>query len=258
LTSTSLGLRSGVFKRLRVQNPPALLFDGGDAIAGPGAEHPEPLTDLVLESMALLAYDAIVPGELELGRGRAFLENHPELPWVCANLAPGDGSASPVPEVRWLESQGLRVAVTGCVDPLLYYGLPGIFDGGQPEWLVTDPVDRIGSLVPTLRESGADRVILIAHAEAAEYAERLVAIPGIDVLIFGHAPGGESTFETLEGTPVILPGPGAREIAQLTLETTGDRPPVVRHRIWNLKMETEGDPRIDALVAAYRDSFEAP
>ena len=107
-----LARRVAVVKRLKAENPEALLVDAGSQT--PDAESVE----IVCGILAMTPYDAIGVGAADVGLGDAFFKaaGAHALPLVsAAPEAPGDGSACP--SMRFVSKGDVRWAVTSVAGP---------------------------------------------------------------------------------------------------------------------------------------------
>lgn len=255
----SLALRSGVFKRLRSSHDAFLVLDGGDAVPTDSVFHYRELAGLVLDAMAAMHYDAAVPGETELALGPAtVIAAARRIPYVCANLSLSQGDSLGIPAVRYLAAGDHTVAVTGYVDPLLYYGLPGMFEHGDPPFLVRDPLDALGPVVQEARKR-ADLVVLLAHAAPDQVALLLPQLPGVGAVVVGHAPGEHTRFDTIGAVPVVYPNLRSREVAQIRLavDAAGTATDAF-HRTWDLRQASPEDPAVVDLVKRFEDEYGTP
>lgn len=255
----SLALRSGVFKRLRTSHEAFLVLDGGDAVPTDSVFEYRDLAGLVVDAMARMPYDAAVPGETELALGpEAVIAEAARIPLVCANLSLTGGGDLGIPPVRWVEAGGRTVAVTGYLDPLLYYGQPDLFDHGEPPFLVRDPLEALGPVLAEAREN-ADLIVLLAHAGPDQLAGLLPQLPGVGVVVLGHAPQERTRFETVGGVPVVYPGRRSREVAQIRVEVgPGGAATDAFHRVWDLRQVGPEDPAVDTLVKQYQEEHGSP
>jgi 2',3'-cyclic-nucleotide 2'-phosphodiesterase (5'-nucleotidase family) len=259
LQGGSYGLRNAVFKQARAYTYPAVIVDAGDFVPAEDESLREELTGLVLEAMELMSSDAIGLGGLEIAMGPEFLaEAASRLPLVCANLDwKGEGVVE-IPSVRWVKEGDLRVAITGYVDPMLYYDRPGVMENLNHDLLLLDPVE---SLRPVLEElkTAADLVIVLAHADISQVQECLGQLEGIDVMVQGHEPETVEASIQIEGVELMIPGPRSRQVAQLTLvlDEHGD---VLerRARVWHLKRQLRSDKKLDDLVRQFETTHRAP
>jgi len=243
-----------VFQRARAGAKPCLVLDGGDFVPERGDSLHAERTELMLEAMAIMAYDAVGLGEGELLLGPAFLsEAAARLPLVCANLRLGPGREGDIPPVRYLERDGRTVAVTGYVDPLLYYEQPGALDVPMDSLLVLDPVETLTPIIQDLR-GRVDLIVVLAHGSLDQTRDWIARVPGTDAVVQGHEPGLSRAASLCEDTYLMLTGPRSRQVGQLNLTLDGEGTLVsVSYKLFDLK-KARGfpDTRLETLV----DEFE--
>jgi 2',3'-cyclic-nucleotide 2'-phosphodiesterase/3'-nucleotidase len=234
-----------LIKAARAEAPNSLLFDNGDLLQG------NPLGDLVARVKPLapgevhpaykvlnrLGVDAANIGNHEFNYGLPFLRQAiagAAFPYVSANVVEADGSGKPaftpyvLLERRLRDESGreraLKIGVIGFVPPKIM------------EWdrqhlagriATLDILDTARRYVPQLRAQGADLVVAIAHSGiekveqphmAENIAIQLAQVPGIDVLLLGHAhaefpseafagfPGVDLQRGSIHGVPAVMPG----------------------------------------------------
>ena len=228
----------------------SLLFDNGDLLQG------NPMGDLVAKVRPLqdgqvhpaykvmnqLAYDAANFGNHEFNYGLPFLRRSIQganFPYVNANVYLDDKDKDSAnakhaftPYVlldrQFKDAQGqrhsLKVGVIGFVPPQIMQWDKANLEGRV---VVRDMVDVARKYVPEMRARGAQLVIVIPHSgfekgEVGQFAEnavsRLAEIPGVDVILFGHAhaefpspafaayPKVDITRGTINGVAAVMPG----------------------------------------------------
>lgn len=241
-----LARAAGLVSALRADAANTLLFDNGDFLQG------SPLGDYVAFSSGLgsgdlhpmiaamnrLGYDAATVGNHEFNYGLDFMRNalaRANFPVVVANVvgtAAGPGSTILPPWIildRQVRDGGgrmhlLRVGVIGLLPPQT-----GIWDRDHLEGRVQfrDMVETAATLVPVIRQAGADIVVALAHTGIGESeampgmenaAIPLAQIEGLDALLMGHShqvfpsaafagrPGIDATRGTIAGTPAVMAG----------------------------------------------------
>lgn len=252
---------ASLIRQNRKEAANTLLFDNGDFLQG------NPLADYVFEQarptpasahpmiavMRELAYDAATLGNHEFNYGLDFLEASLEgasFPFVCANVERAGGVPFLPPHVVLERSftddagaqQALRIGVIGFVTPQIMVWdkarLAGKLQSG-------DIVLAAKRLVPELR-SRCDLVVALCHSgisandwvEGEEHAAlHLAAVPGIDVIMTGHAhrllpgkdyagvKGVDAVAGRLNGIPAVMPGFWGSHlgIIDLTLKPENDR-----------------------------------
>jgi 2',3'-cyclic-nucleotide 2'-phosphodiesterase (5'-nucleotidase family) len=198
-----------------------------------------------------VGYDALGLGELELELGVPYLAGAADrLPLVCANLSPDPRLEGKIPRLRWVEAGGRRIAVTAYVDPVVYYEWPHAFDPGEPA--LTDPASALAEVMK--EATGADMVVLLAHAPREAIEDLVPQLPGIDVVVQGHDPEGPRNG-LIGGVYFIIPGGHSRDVSLLTLIHDAQGKVVqVQPRTWTLAKMTEGDPRLDAMLKTFMDA----
>lgn len=227
-----------------------LLVDGGDFVPPAGDSLRTDLAAFMIEGMARMAYHAVGPGELELELGPAYLhEAAGRLPLVSANLTENGAPVPGIPRVRTLDLGGYRVAVTGYIDPLLFYEWPGAFQ--QQELAVEDPVE---SLAAALAGVEADVTVLLAHAERASIEDVLERVPGVDVTVQGHKPTGSKGVGRLGDSLFLVPGYRSRDVRLATVRFGENGIPYsAGYRIYRLQAFGNFDPELERMVAAFQE-----
>jgi len=219
-----------------------LLFDNGDFLQG------NPLADYVFEQappmggaphpivaiMRDLGYDAATVGNHEFNFGLDFLEASlagASFPFVCANVERVGGAPFLPPHIVLERSvtddrggkQTLRVGVIGFVTPQILVWDKARLAGKLQS---SDIVLTAKRLVPELR-TRCDLLVALCHSgisskewvEGEEHAAlHLADVPGIDVILTGHAhrvfPGKDyegvkdvdAAAGRLKGVPAVMPG----------------------------------------------------
>ena len=239
-----------LIKAARGQVRNSLLFDNGDLIQG------SPLGDFVARVQPLapgqvhpaykvlneLGVDAANIGNHEFNFGLDFLRRAiagAKFPYVSANVHVAVPGARPEDEPhafapyvilprRFADEAGrvheLKVGVIGFVPPQIL-----VWDRAhlQGRLTVRDIRETAERLVPRLRAEGAQLVVAIAHSgfergPTPRFAEnsvaRLAEVPGIDMVLFGHAhaefpgpafaqhPKVDLERGTINGIPAVMPG----------------------------------------------------
>lgn len=259
LESSGLALRARILRKARRLKHPAVVVDGGDFVPGPGESLRVERAELMLDVMERLGYDAVGIGDLDLLLGPEFISRAAaRLPLVSANLQLGDHLDIEIPRVRWVTHGHRRIAITSFMDPAVFYCWPDVFETHGEDFVILDVEESLASLLQKLREE-ADVIVLLGHAPIEQMTGYLDVLPTVDVVIQGHDPQETTAHIILAGTPVMIPGPHSREVAQLTIEVleTGKSRPL-RSRLWDLKQQPGGDPDIDALVSEFVHRHGSP
>jgi 5'-nucleotidase/UDP-sugar diphosphatase len=260
---------------VRAEEKLSFLLDAGDIFTGTLAK----LTrgELPFELMITMGYDAMCIGNHEFEYGwwvlRDAMQRAP-FPVLAANLF-YDGTDIPFTQ-QWtiLERDGFRIGVVGIFGQDAATALfPPHLEGLE----VRDPVAAARTAVARLRDE-VDLVVLLTHEgktapmqtddEADPAVHRDIdadialagAVPGVDVLIGGHADAGQETpfIHPVTGTLICQTyGQGTR-LGYLKLLIDPDSGEVVGHDGRLLVVasdELEPQPVVAAKLAAYRARF---
>lgn len=235
-----------LIKAARGEVKNALLFENGDLLQGnplgdyiakikplqPGQVHP------AYKVMNALGYDAGNIGNHEFNYGLPFLRQAlagARFPVVNANvmLASEPTRQAFTPYVllsrTFTDATGqphaLKIGVIGFVPPQIMQWDQQNLAGRV---VANDIVETAKRFVPEMRGKGADLVVVIAHSGfeknetqppfAENVASQLARLPGVDVLLLGHAhaefpgeafagyPGVDLAKGSIFGTPTVMPG----------------------------------------------------
>lgn len=157
------------------------------------------------------------PTDLVSAHGTAALGKWP-MPRVLGNLTPAGRKATGEVSTHKLVSVGedLRVGVTVVVDPALAAGVAGF-----PE--TADPVEAAKEVSSTMRNEGADLVVVSVHGPRA-LAERVaLEVPGLDLVVMsGVLEGAErsrtgSVVQKKGDGYLVEPGDQVQTVTHLTL-----------------------------------------
>lgn len=285
---------------LRAGPAPTLLFDCGDFLeGGPLADflalegglrqaEPHPM----IAAMNALGYDAATLGNHDFSYGLAFLEQAlaaARFPVICSNLQ----RRGPAGSMPLRPPQTLLVVTLHPGLPPLRVGVLGLAPPQTPRWeaarlggalsasgMVAAARQRVGAL----RAVGADLVVALVHggigsggADSAEEnaALALAQLPGLDVLLLGHAhavfpapepcgqpvgdgtardrPGVDSRAGRLHGRPAVMPGQRGSHLGVVELGLRHG-PQGWRHRCLAVRAEAMAPRRAgpDSSTAAVR------
>lgn len=248
-------LRSGLFQKLRVLRDAAVFLDAGDFSPATDAENPGPLSRLMVEAMELMRYDAVCPGEQELARGAAFLRDAAaRLPLVAANLTV---EGAPIPAVRFFETGGRRIGVTGIVEPGLFYEWPGAFTEAAAGISLVDPLEALHGLEDTLR--AADAVVVLVHAGLDYVRFAGGELDWVDVFVQGHRPELERAPGRMGSAWIVEPGTLSTQIFELKLQwPRGEEGLPAQSEVWLLKQLSRSDGRIERLIKEFEAEHGLP
>ena len=231
---------------------PFLVLSGGDMWTGPAIS-----TwfegDPAVEAMNLMGYKAAAIGNHEFDFGLETLRRHAQasqFPYLSANLVKR-GTTEPPDFVRpyaIVEVMGLKIGVIGLSTLATPYTT-------HPKNIVDFDflpyADALARVVPQVKATGADAVIVLAHVCGAEMqalapqAQRL----GVDVLTAGHC--HEKIATEVAGLPLLGGGQFLQSYAKLSIEvdTTTHRVTAGKPTLVQNLAPANGGPA-DAAVAA--------
>lgn len=217
----------------------SVLLDNGDFLQGtPLAEtmaaqmDPSPLQQI----FAQLHYDAIGLGNHEFDFGLPYLERFVRgapAPVLCSNF-PVSGVQSELILERQLAGHPLHIGVLSVLPPQT-----AIWNSSHLGHLAP-PGDMVAAAqqhVASLRQRGADVVVLLAHTglaprgarEDENAARALAQIPGIDAMVCGHThrrlpgpdhhgwPDVDATAGYVGPVPAVMPGYAASDLGVIDL-----------------------------------------
>lgn len=267
---------STLVRQERARNPNTLLIDCGDTIQGTpleyvhqrqtpprGASVPDPM----MLAMNRLVYDGMTLGNHEFNFGLANLQrarSDARFPWLSANtvLAPGS-RAQPFAAYLIKSVAEVKIAVIGITTPAVpTWEKPENYAGYRFE----PGVEALRGALAALQPEHPDVVVVAAHAglegggDGENMVRRLVTVPGIDAVVFGHS-HQEVAGERMGGVLVVQPRNWGMSLARV--EFTLERTPGAAWRIADKTSEllrvtpqTAADPDILELARPYHEAAE--
>jgi len=179
-----LGRRATFLAAVRDSSRDFLLLDGGD-LFGIGVNYGKEKADLTLKAMALMNYDALVPGEKDFGFGTEYLTRRVRevgVPMLACNLFAAGTDSLLFPATREVTLRsGLRVGIIGVVGTGVRF--PAQVPAGTLD--VRSPAKTLAPLVDSLR-TRVDLVVVLAHTDRRDAQQLAEAMPGIDLVVHGH------------------------------------------------------------------------
>jgi 2',3'-cyclic-nucleotide 2'-phosphodiesterase (5'-nucleotidase family) len=188
---------------LRTARGEVLLLDAGD-YAHPDLKHEDRENWFILRTMGEMHYDAMTLGELELYRGTGYVKSiidSSKVPITLANVHL-KGQKKPIAAPYLIHQvKGVTCGIIGLMGQDFGEGKEKFIELGYE---VDDPFMTAAKLVPEVRKQ-ADLVIVLAHLGSADAFQLPKAVPGIDVIVFGHYPGTVAPTQ-VEGALTVRPG----------------------------------------------------
>lgn len=195
--------RATQLEQLRRQNENTVVVSAGDLL-GEQTEQGRIKNRFIIEGIAKLEFDAILPGERELnfsGFDRAA------LPWVLSNSSSYRSIAKY--RTRTLGT-GKRIVILGVVDPALSIG------GATLE----DPESSLDRQLAKLKPAPTDTVVVLVHGSDT-LVQSLSKNTRINLLVRGHLdePVTKSFYKTATGQPVLAAGHRGQRIGLAKFST---------------------------------------
>jgi len=192
-----------LLKSIRSSAKDVLLIEGGDLCGGDSGFQADLKADVASKAIGILGYNAMAPGEEELGaRDVQYLKRFDpkSVPIVCANLYK-TGETKPLypPFVICHTSGGLDVAVIGVVDGSLVGAALTTTFGMEAK----NPLEGLGAIVKQARAK-ADLVVLVYHGVPAADSG-LDKIQGIDLILTSHPHSSARIFPVKDSNSIEAP-----------------------------------------------------
>lgn len=207
---------AALVKEIREREKNVLLLDCGDFIQG-SAESFSGRGEIMMLAAHAMRYDALIPGNHEFDWGVDNLRRlygMIDIPVLVANAFSVEGREPVLPNAEPFivrEIEGVRVAIIGLITP----HMPRWF---RPRLLgdvrFMDSVPALRRVMPRVRASGPDIIILAAHQGHRQWggdtpANQINAVarafPDIDVIIGGHT-HEEVVMRDVHGVPYTQAG----------------------------------------------------
>ncbi|CAM4099040.1 bifunctional 2',3'-cyclic-nucleotide 2'-phosphodiesterase/3'-nucleotidase [Streptococcus penaeicida] len=262
--SQMIGLaKAGVLiDQAKAENPNTVIVDNGDILQGTPLGTYTALIDPVqagevhpmYAALKELGFDASTLGNHEFNYGLPYLERviaSAGLPILNANVydaATGQNLFKPYDIITktFTDANGqaatVKIGITGIVPPQIM-----AWDKANLEGKVTvkDAVQAVQEIIPTMKNAGADIVLVLAHTgigdDVYEVGEenvgyQIASLAGVDAVVTGHShaefPSGQDTgfYEAyngvdgisglINGTPVTMAGKYGDHIGVIDLDLT--------------------------------------
>ena len=256
-----------LLKSIRGQCSDVILIEGGDTCGWTGFQA-KLKAGITARALKLLEYDAMIPGEEELGvRGARYIDcfDPKQVPILCANLFKSGGDRPAyAPHVIVKTGSGLRVGVIGLLD----VSVDKMFISKSFDETVKDPAETLKPLVDELRPK-SDVIVVVYHATAAE-AEKLADVGGVDLILSTHrtekrvkfpdedANEVEAVARTRNGVVLVHAGTKANwSLGRVDIELSSDgKIEGARHTLVYLDRRYEEDPAMVKIYDEYNEQVK--
>ncbi|OIO35325.1 MAG: hypothetical protein AUJ74_06920 [Candidatus Omnitrophica bacterium CG1_02_44_16] len=221
--------RAALIKKLRAAGPNVLVVEAGSSVASgrqdqysQNYEADIQRTDVYLQSLKAMGYDALLVSGQECAFGTEFLKRHEDMPFVSTNT---EGVGKPYIIKSF---GGVKIGILGLTDiSVLSRGLAG--------WQA--PISVLGQRVSELKKQGVSVIILLSSLEPSEDEELLKNCEGIDIVINGSSFLGSVNLAQAEGPVYLSTWWQAKTAGVLTLQTSGAK--IIKKSLENVVMSSD-------------------
>jgi len=251
-------------KQLRAQRPGSLLLDGGDTWQGSATSLWTNAQDMV-DACKLLGVD-IMTGHWEFTFGaervKEIINNDlkDKIDFVAQNVIDTEWEEAVFKPYTIREINGVQVAIIGQAFPYTPIANPRYM---IPDWSFGIREDTMQKYVNTVREKGAQVVVVLSHNGMDVDIKMAQRIRGIDAIFGGHTHDAvPKPFEVKDPDGnrclVINSGSNTKFLAVLDLDVQGGK---IKNYNFNLlpifANALDADPEMAAYITKVRKPFEA-
>jgi 2',3'-cyclic-nucleotide 2'-phosphodiesterase (5'-nucleotidase family) len=249
-------------ERERAAHPGAtLLIDAGDIAQG------TPLSNLfvgkpMVEFMNEMHYDAGTIGNHEFDWGPmalADLVRWSDRPIVCANLRLKQSGLPPagVRDFVVKTVQGVRIGIAGLVTPKT---VNMSFAKNMEPFTFVEPAEAMKKILPRMKQAGCEMIIVASHLGDEDDVALAKAVPGIHVIVGGHAHKAIPEPVIAGDTIIVQAGKYMRYLGELTIKYDRATAKVVDYSHKNVLIPVydsriQPDPKVAAIVKKYADQI---
>jgi 2',3'-cyclic-nucleotide 2'-phosphodiesterase (5'-nucleotidase family) len=232
--------------------PNHFIVDSGDFF-GAGGVQDSLKSAFLVDAMNRLGYDVATLGEREFAFGQKFLLDafkKTKIDLVSANIVYAD-SRKPFVKPYVIKKVGsVKVAFTG----LIYKDAKFRTFPSDPALQVLDPTETAKTLIPELRKK-ADIVVLLSHLGYVDGQKMTVEVPGIDVMVFGHAAGLFKQVIQTQGVVNVRGGDRGQHIPAIHLVVEDGKISSFDGEVVVLDEKIPADEEMHHLVDAFSDDL---
>jgi len=230
-----------------------LLVDAGGFFPENDAPEYQDVAGFLMDGMKLLGTDAVGAGEKELRYGYSFLKANVErsgLPVVCANMFIKK-TGKPALQPYIIKTVGkAKVGIFGLMSDKVAYG------PSQDSLRVDEPVATAKRVVAEMKKKGATITVLLSQMGKVDSEDLVAAVPGIDVLVVGHASALLMKGRMIKNTVACYGGEKGQHMGRtiVTLNANGTQA-TADNDVYMLGPEVGEREEIAKLVKAFDDGF---
>jgi hypothetical protein len=232
--------RASLIKKLRAVGPNVLVVEAGSSMASgrqdqysQNYEADSRRTDIYLQSLKSMGYDALLVSGQECVFGTDFLKRYLDVPFVSSNT---EGADRPY-IIKSIG--GVKIGILGLTDvSVLSRGLAG--------WQA--PISVLEQRVSELKKQGVSVIVLLSSLKPIEDEELLKNVKGIDVVINGSPFLGSVELTEVEGAAYLSTWWQAKTVGVLTLQTAGSK--IIKKSLENVAMSSDisADETVESLL----------
>ncbi|MGH7730792.1 MAG: multiheme c-type cytochrome [Candidatus Eiseniibacteriota bacterium] len=211
------------------------------------------VASFLMDGKVLLGVDAVGAGEKELRFGYSFLKANIErsgLPVVCSNLfMKKTGKPALTPYI--IKKIGtVKVGFFGLMNEKLTYG------PSEDSLRVDEPTATARRVVAEMRKKGATVTVLLSQLGKVDSEDLVAVVPGIDVLIVGHASSLLMKGRMIKNTVAAYGGEKGQHIGRTIVTLDAKRAQATAEsETFVLSAEVGERAEIARLVKAFDDGF---
>jgi len=241
----ALEKRAALIDSLRKSNPNVLLIDCGDIL---DIRPNSLLHSYIIKAYGIIRYDFWTPGDQDFIEGiDYFRESLAAMPGqlVSANIRlDRQGIGRP----WWIkEVAGIRIAVTGTLDPGVLQYLPDSIAG---RITIEPPEKALEKILPAIR-ADSDVIILLSHAGMDRDREIATRFPEINLIFGGHSQTITEHPEMVGSTAILQAGEGGNRVGMLQLRCEKGKISSYHNTLHLLHRNERDDPKVLNLIAEY-------
>jgi sulfur-oxidizing protein SoxB len=244
-----------LIKAIRAERPTqTLLLDGGDSWQGSYTSLQTRGEDMVRVMNALGVEVMTGHWEFTYGQDRVKeLIGKLQFPFLAGNVHDTTWDEDVFDGERIFERGGVKIGVIGQAFPYTPIA--------NPRWMIPDwgfgiNEERLRKRIATVRDQGADIVVLLSH-NGFDVDRKLAArVPGIDVILTGHTHDALPEIVPVGKTLLIASGSHGKFLSRLDLEVKNKRIASWRYRLIPVFSDAIApDPDMAALVREVRAPY---
>ena len=211
------------------------------------------VANFLMDGMKLLGTDAVGAGEKELRYGYSFLKANVQrsgLPVVCSNLLlKATGKPALTPYI--IKKVGtVRVGIFGLMSDKVAYG------PSADSLKVEEPTAAARRTIAEMRKKGATITVLLSQLGKVDSEDLVTAVPGIDVLIVGHASSLLMKGRMIKNTVAAYGGEKGQHLGRTIVTLDPKRAQATADNdMFMLGPEVGERAEIASLVKAFDDGF---